>query len=49
MGKVNSHNAPGVVTCPCNPANMKAEFRNVVDSIPVGGNSPSIVGWTVIL
>ena len=35
---------PGVVACTCNPATLEAEFRNDVDSIPVGGDSPSIGG-----
>ena len=30
-----------------NPATLEAEFRNVVGSIPVGGNSPSIGEWIV--
>ena len=34
--------APGVVTCTCNPAALKAEFQNGVGSVPVGGNSLSI-------
>ena len=38
---------PGVVACICNPATLEAEFRNGVDSIPVGGNCPSIGGWMV--
>ena len=38
---------PGAVACPCNPATSEVEFRNVVGSIPVGGNSSSIGGWTV--
>ena len=32
---------PGLVACICNPATLEAEFRNCVDSIPVGGNSPA--------
>ena len=31
----------------CNPATLEAKFRNGVGSILVGGNSPSIGGWTV--
>ena len=26
----------------CNPATLEADFKNGVDSIPVGSNSPSI-------
>ena len=29
-----------------NPATLEAEFRSRVDSIPVGGNIPSISGWS---
>ena len=36
-----------LVACTCNPASLKVEFRNGVDSILVGGNSPSIGGWIV--
>ena len=36
-----------LVACTCNPATLESEFRNGVGSIPVGGNSPSVVGWIV--
>ena len=38
---------PGVLVCTCNLATLENEFRNGVDSIPVGGNSPSMGGWIV--
>ena len=41
-----SWGSPGVVACTCNSATLEAKYRNVVGSIPVGGNSPSIGGWT---
>ena len=37
----------GVVVCTCNTATLEAKFWNDVGSMPVGGNSPSIGGWTV--
>ena len=37
----------GVVACICNPATLEAEFRNVVGSILVWRNSPSIGAWIV--
>ena len=30
------------MACTCNPSILEAEFRNDVDSTPVGGNSISI-------
>ena len=36
-----------VVAYTCNPTTLEAEFRNGVDLIPTGGNSPSIGGWIV--
>ena len=36
-----------VVACTCNPATLEIEFRNVVGSIPVGGNSP-LLGWWIV-
>ena len=41
-----SWGSPGVVACTCNPATLEPKYWNVVGSIPVGGNSPSIGGWT---
>ena len=38
---------PGAVTCTCNPATLEIEFGNVVGSVPVRSNSPSVGGWTV--
>ena len=37
----------GVVACICIPATFKAEFLNVVGSIPERCNSPSEDGWIV--
>ena len=34
----------GVVRCNCNPLNLKAEVWNAVGSIPIGFNTPLIVG-----
>ena len=45
MQNVGTRVEPGVVACACNPATLKAEFRNGVGSIPVEGNSPSIGEW----
>ena len=36
-----------VVAWTCNSATLEAEFRNGLESIPVGVNSPSIGGWIV--
>ena len=47
MYGMGSETKPDVVVCTCNPATLKAKFLNGVDSIPVGGNSPSIGGWIV--
>ena len=44
---MGSQTKPDVVVCTCNPATLKAKFLNGVDSIPVGGNSPSIGEWIV--
>ena len=38
---------PGVVECTYNLATLETEFRNGVDSIPVGDNSTLIGGWIV--
>ena len=37
-----------VITCTCNPATLEAEFWNVVGSIPIRDNSPSI-GRRIVL
>ena len=47
MYGVGSQTKPDVVVCTSNPATLKVESRNGVDSIPVGGNGPSIGGWIV--
>ena len=33
------------MACTCNSSTLEAEFRNGVDPIPVGDNSPSIGEW----
>ena len=33
--------------CTCNPSILEAEFRNGVDSIPVGGNS-ILIGASIV-
>ena len=36
-----------IMACTCNPGTLEANFRNDMVSIPVEGNSHSIVGWIV--
>ena len=35
----------GVMACTWNPANLEAEFRKSMSSVPVGGNGPLINRW----
>ena len=37
----------GIAAWNCNLANVDAKFRNVVGSVPVGGNIPSLCWWIV--
>ena len=37
----------GIVAWTCNLATLKGKYQNRVGSLPVGGKSSSIDGWTV--